>query len=308
MSKKSQKKRPSSGRRGSSRRPNVPYGKLLLSGVALTALLGTIGYFIWDEAKYITADAQGCFPGNPLAAHTVALVDSSEPRFDEAQTRDLLQGFRKLFASGLRFQERFSLITTEEGTIGSVPQPVLTFCQSASDPEELNAIGAAPATSAYLNRQAESLNEKTHDPVVRAVFDSKADAQRRQARESPILEQIQSVSRLSEFGDDLPHRRLIVVSDLLQSTQEAQFCVTQGHLPSFEKFKATPYYERVKPKSLNGVDVSIYMLIRNGYGEQPFPYCSEDELRTFWTAYFKDAGAASVDIIRLRTGRRRGGE
>lgn len=308
MFRKSRKSRPSSSRRNRSRRPSAPIGKLLLSGVALSAVLGTVGYFIWDEAKYITADAQGCYPGSPASAHTVALVDSSEPRFDEAQTRDLLQVFGKLTASGLRFQEQFSLITTEEGSIGSVPQPVLTFCQSASDPEELKAIGATPATSAYLARQAESFNEKVYDPAIRQAFDSEPDAQRRQKRESPILEQIQSVSRLSDFGDDLRHRRLIIASDLIQSTQEKQFCVTQGHLPSFEKFKATPYYERIKPKSLNGVDVSIYMLIRHGYGEQPFPYCSEDELRIFWKAYFEDAGAASVDIIRLRTGRHSGGE
>ncbi len=69
-------------------------------------------------------------------------------------------------------------------------------------------------------------------------------------------------------------------------------------MPRFSKFKTKAYYQRIKPSSLAGVDVSIYMLMRGNLGA----YCTEDELRRFWTDYFKNAGAKSVSIIRIRQG------
>jgi hypothetical protein len=305
MAKKYRKTRRSYRR---NRRSEKPIVKLLLAGTTLTGVLMGVGFLTIQEASYVKADAEGCYTVSTSAARTIALVDSSEPRFDEAQTRDLLQVFENLIESGLRFQERLSVITTEEGSIGSVSKPVLTFCRQAYSAEELQSVGAAPATSAFLNRQAEKFQDEVFEPTIQHVFDSTPDASRRQKRESPILEQIQSASRLSDFGKDAPRRRLILVSDLIQATEEAQFCVKKGHLPSFEKFKTKPYFQRIQPASLSGVEVSIYMLIRHGYGEASLPYCSEDELSAFWTAYFKDAGAASVNIIRLRTGRHGNGQ
>ncbi|MEP1932164.1 MAG: hypothetical protein ABJO52_20900 [Nisaea sp.] len=306
MARKSRYARRSLTQRRRSHRSGSPFVKLALACTALTAVIGTAGYMAIQETNYVKADANGCFPGVASRAQTVAIVDSSEPRFDEAQTRDLNQVFNKLIKSELRFQERVSIITTEERSIGSVPKPVLTFCHQAKNAEELTAVGAALVTTAYLQRQAKKFSADTYQPVLNRVLGQIADANHRQTRESPILEQVQSLSQLSDFGNNPEHRRLILVSDLIQATEEAQFCVKKGHLPRFEKFKATPYYQRIKPHSLSGVEVQIYMLIRNGYGKKPLRYCSEDELQKFWTAYFKEAGAASVDIIRLRTGRNHG--
>ena len=303
MARKSRNTRRRSARRNRSRRSTNPFTKLFLSGSTLALVLGGVGYITWQDAGYIKPDTDGCYINASASAHTVAIVDSSDPRFDQSQNRDLLQAFRQLFNSGLAFNERLSVITTAERSIGSVPKPVLSFCKSARTSVQLEAVGAASVTSSYLQRQSRKFNDKVYEPEIAKVFDTNPDTDRRQSRESPILEQVQSVARLASFSPDVENRRLILVSDLIQVTQEAQFCFTKGHLPSFTKFKTTPYYNRIKPASLSGVRVTIYMLIRGGYETKPIQYCSEDELRSFWIDYFTDAGAASVDVIRLRNGR-----
>ncbi|SNY59437.1 hypothetical protein SAMN06297129_3762 [Pseudooceanicola antarcticus] len=296
------KKRRGRNKRGrASRNGSRTWFKIAAAGVATAGTVGTVGFLAMKDASYVQADANGCYPG--VQAHTVALIDSSEPRWDAAQTRDLNAVFDNLLSGGMRFNERLSIVTTEEGQIGAVAHPVASLCQPATTPADLARVGAKSATLAFVQKQAAHFRETVIEPVLTAVLDpSPENAARRQERESPILEQIQSVSRMTEFREDVQERHLILVSDLLQSTVEMQACVRQGDLPSFEHFKTTEYFDRIKPNSLRGVRVTVYMLIRSGYGGEYLPFCSEDELTDFYRAYFEDAGASSVEIIRLRMG------
>ncbi len=296
MSKKSKNKH-----RPSRRRQRNPFPVRVVLGIStIIAALGAITYYSVKDAGFVKADANGCFTQDN--GHTFVLVDSSNPRFDVAQTRDLRTAFDQFYASELAFKERFTIVTTEESRIGSIPAPAMVFCRSAHTGNELDAVGAATGTPAYLAREAASFFDDVFSPVMAEIFDPNPDDAQRQRRESPILERIQSVARQASFASSQGQRRLIIVSDLIQSTQEAQFCTQQGHLPSFATFKNSAYFDRVRPASLAGVEVELYMLIRGGYGETYLPYCSEDELRKFWTDYFVDAGASSVEIIRLRRG------
>ncbi|NOR61431.1 MAG: hypothetical protein GQ535_02915 [Rhodobacteraceae bacterium] len=296
MSKKSKNRRPPSRRHQKSPFPI----KVVLGVTAIIATLSAVTYYSVKDAGFVKADANGCFPLD--SGHTFALVDSSDPRFDAAQTRDLRTAFDQLYASEMAFNERFTIVTTEESRIGSIPAPAMVFCRSAHTGSELAAVGAASATPAYLAREAVSFFDQEFSPVMADIFDPNPDDAQRQRRESPIMEQVQGVARQASFANSQGQRRLIIVSDMIQSTQEAQFCTKQGHLPSFETFKNSAYFDRVRPASLAGVEVELYMLIRGGYGGTFLPYCSEDELRSFWTDYFVDAGASSVEIIRLRRG------
>lgn len=285
------------------RRPKFTFPwKPFFAGTAIITIFGAIGFLSYQDSNYIVADASGCFKPNGNLSHTIAIIDSSEPRFDRVQRRDLWAAFHQIYDSGLKFNERFSIITTDETHIGTIPAPVLTFCRSARTSQELESVGAATATQAFLVRQADRFAKKMFEPVLAQLFSATPDDSLRQTRESPILEQIQSVARMASFSSHTKNRRLILVSDLLQSTKEAQFCVKKGHLPNFKKFKQKAYFEQIGPVDLTGVEVKIYMLIRGGYGEIGLQYCNEDELHRFWSDYFTDAGAENVEIIRLRMG------
>lgn len=255
-----------------------------------------------QEASYAKADKNGCYAQTSNMAHTVAIVDSSEPRSDQTQTRDLMAAFKQTYMKGLNFNERFSIVTTAENAIGSVFSPSMSFCRGAHTPDELLNVGAASATVEFVYRESMKFYQKTFEPTLAKIFTANPDDDARQRRESPIFEQIQSVARATSFSEQINNRHLILVSDLIQHTSELQFCTTKGHLPKFKKLKASQYFSDIKPRSLSGVDVQVYMLIRPGYGDRNLPYCSESELRTFWVDYFADAGARNVEVIRLRMG------
>ncbi|WP_298983760.1 hypothetical protein [uncultured Roseibium sp.] len=303
------KNRPGSGSRGGRRSRRTPHNQGWirfalgsLFGIAFLGGASGTAYVVYDDLHSLKPDKIGCYATSNPQDVTVALVDSSEPRFDTVQSRDLLNAFEDVYRRDLTFNEKFSVIVTDPSRIGTVPDPVIELCGSASSSAELEEIGANGATQAYLDRQQDKIFEDRVGPTLEEVFSTDAQPGRIQNVESPIMEQIQSVSRLRNFSGNAGERTLILVSDLIQATREVQFCTTKGHLPSFTKFKTRAYFDQVRPRSLAGVDVKIYMLVRPGLGEEPLQYCTERELVDFWQAYFKNAQAASVEIIRLRDG------
>lgn len=307
-SKRSKLRRPSTVRPTQRRRSGkrvsgvqLPWKTLLAASVSLVALAGG-GYLAAQDMSKARADEFGCYEQTEALSQTVVLVDSSEPRFDTVQRRDLLTAFGDLFKNDLTFNEQLTLIATDASRIGTVPNPVVTRCGPPRSQDDLERVGAARATDAFLDRQADQIFDLEFQPHLDNVFAANPPDSQRQRAESPILEQIQSISRLRAFSSEAVSKRLIVVSDMLQNTPDAQFCHMQGHLPGFESFQQQLYFERVEPRSLSGADVTVYMLVRGVLGQPPYPYCTEDELVRFWQAYFANAGAGSVDFIRLRQG------
>lgn len=276
----------------------------LLGGVAFCAVaLAGAGYIALQDLNTLKPDEEtGCYTQTTARDSTVAFVDSSDPGFDGVQSRDLIRAFTNLYKRDLGFNEHFSVITTQESRIGAIPDPVIELCGGAKSSADLENIGAAGATAAFLKRQAEKTFEKQVEPQLAEIFAVNPTSANRQSRESPILEQIQSLSRLPVFLDGAAQKQLIVVSDMLQNTTDLQFCSTQGHLPSFSKFKVSPEFDRVRPASLRGTDVTIYMLVRGALGQPPYSFCTEPELTQWWKDFLTDAGAQSVEVIRIRQG------
>lgn len=266
------------------------FGALLIAGGAGYVALSNLGKAQPDEI--------GCLPESHQP-QTVVFLDASVG-YDQSQTRDLRKIGEDIYWRELRSNERLRVITTEERQIASVVRPRIDLCRTANNPSDLARLGAASATSAYLEKQTQDTFEEIYEPFLDEFLNPNAGPEHRQGRESPLLEQIQSISRLPGFGDG--DRRLVVISDGIQNTPEAQFCQVRGALPPFEAFETRPNFERVRPNDLSSVRVTLYMAIQYGYGSDPLAYCSEDELRNFWRSYFEAAGANSVEIIRLRRG------
>ncbi len=293
--------RRSSKRRGARRIQKRNYFALAAMALLSTSALASMGYVAYQDINTIKPDVVGCYPTQKPQDQTVVLVDSSEPRFDAVQSRDLKNAIKAVYDRDLGFNESLKIFTTEKTDIGSVPAPVLEICASAKTSIELENIGASGASQAYLDRQRKEVFDTKIAPALERVFARKARAGQQQDHESPILEQLQNMARLREMQDQGQSRKLIVVSDMIQHTVEMQACSTQGHLPSFSKFQTQAYFKQVKPRSLDGAEVTVYLLVRPGLGNGAYSYCTEDELVQFWQDYF-DAAGASVTFIRLRDG------
>ncbi|MEM9128274.1 MAG: hypothetical protein AAGA97_00935 [Pseudomonadota bacterium] len=261
----------------------------LLAGASLLVMSGAgVGGYILSTKEQ--PDEIGCLPS--VTDHTMMLVDVSPPAWGEGQRRDIKTVFDQTYRD-LKPAEKLTLLTTEGDQISSLGGNArVQLCKPAtgSDNDRFN------------RRLFLKVFEEQIEPIVEQLMGidqaSRVDI-RAQMAQSPLLETFQSVSKRDDFSVEADSRKLVIVSDMLQSTEFAEFCFVKGHLPPFEKFKERADWFRMVPDDLFGTEVEIYLLVLVGYGTR-LPFCNEKELHDFWTAYFKDAGAASVVIHRLR--------
>ncbi len=265
----------------------------------LALCVGGLGYAALQNIGKRTPDRFGCFD-DIEQPHTTVWLDASQPRFNDEQGRSLRRYFDQLYTS-LGFNERLSVFTSEGDQVGSVTKPRFHVCGQASRPEQLEAVNANGGQAGYLKKQKLRLYEKVLAPELDALLSAKPAAARRQLYQSPILEQIADLSRAGQLK---PGSRLIIISDLIQNSDSAQFCRVQNDMPSFANFeKRRIYQQRLKPQSLEGVTVEVLMLQRQGYGQGGLRHCySEEELRDFWRDYFIANGVKNPRFIRIRQG------
>ena len=274
---------------------NLP--KLFGFGAALALAIGVMGYAALQAYGTRTPDEYGCFDLPRL--RTVVFADVSEPRWNEEQGRSLRRYFDQLYRESLGFNEELTVFTTAADAVASVPTPQFYVCGQATSARQLEDINAEGGAAGYLRKQRERLYDTVLAPELDALLSVAPGTARRQLYQSPILEMIADLSRSALT----PGGHLIVISDLLQNSDSAQFCRKQNEMPAFSVFKQRRVYQRLKPQSFEGVDVEVLMLQRFGYGQPGLAFChSEEELRNFYTAYFLDNGAASVQFIRIRDG------
>lgn len=271
---------------------------LVAYSVAILLGIGGLSAVAVNSIGKPVADKLGCYDVGEQA-HTLVFADASEPRWNEEQQRSLSRYFSELFYT-LGFNERFSLFTTEGDQIGSVIAPRFTLCGGANHPDELTVINAEPATQGYLLKDKQRRFDKHFAPEIDTLLSLTPDESRQQWHQSPVLETLQALSRRPEMHRT---RKLVVISDLLQNSETARFCVKQGDMPAFKHFVKRGAYQRIKPERFDGVEIEILMLQRYGYGGQFLPYChSEEEIRDFYRDYFTYHGATSVRFTRLRAG------
>ena len=280
-----------------STRKQIP--KLIAYGGILSVCAAGLGYAALQTMEAKIPDALGCFD-HIEQPQTVAWIDASIPRWNEPQARSLREYFDQLFDS-LSLNERLSVYTSEGDQISSVPSPRFSVCGQATHAEQLEAIGAQGGQAGYLAKQRERLYRKVLAPELDTLFALEADDTRLQLHQSPVLEQIAALSRQGKLP---PGAKLIVVSDMLQNSETAQFCQSKNHMPRFSAFaQRRVYQERLKPENLEGVEIEVLMLQRQGYGQGGLRYCrDEEEIKSFWRDYFKANGAQTVRFIRIRQG------
>lgn len=245
-------------------------------------------------------DQYGCYD-DIEQPQTFVLVDASEPRLNKQQERSARNYLDELYEN-LDFNKKLSFITTEGDQISSLPKARFHVCGAARSPQDLEDNNVASASAGYLKKQKQRLYDKVFAPQIEALLSANPDKARRQNSQSPVLEMIKGISNMQDFG---PGSRLIVISDLLQNSDTAQqFCVERNQMPPFRIFrKRETYQQRLVPRSLDGVDVTVLLLQRYGYGQGFLKYCkNEEELTKFWRDYFIGNGAVNPEFIRIREG------
>ncbi|WP_155802627.1 hypothetical protein [Ponticaulis koreensis] len=236
-----------------------------------------------------------CYAQSEQAETAIFIDNSVTPGLSSPQFRDFQTAFMNAWEAAPP-NTRFSVFSTGRSVAGSIARPAFEFCKPASTPAEQDAFGGpdkpAPMLSriyddatAHFEGTVHELISSSHDPDMQAV-------------DSPILEQLQAISRYSGFQG--PDRRLLVFTDGIQNTETARFCAVAGDMPSFETFEQQQRYTFVRPDSLDGSAVDI-LLIEGLITPNSLPYCSEAELRTWWPDYFRANGARTVQLTRLRT-------
>lgn len=275
-----------------SRKNNLPT-MLAYSGV-LALCIGGIGYAGFQTFGKAVPDRYGCF-SEAQQSHTMVVVDASQPRFSTEQKRSVLRYFDQLYGT-LGFNDKLSFYTSEGDQLASIAAPRFHICGPAQRPDQLEAINADAGSPGYLEKQRERLYEKVLLPELEAMLADDIETSRH-AYESPIFEMIADLSRSPAMK---PGSRLVLISDLIQNSDSAQFCQVQNSMPLFSNFEKRRIYERIKPQSLEGVEADVLMLQRTGYG----PYCrDEQEIRKFWEDYLIANGVKAPHFIRIRYGR-----
>lgn len=241
-------------------------------------------------------DADHCYTRSDQ--HKVALyIDSSIRGSDlsSAQLRDYERSLQRAYDAA-PVNARVSIFNSAADQNATIIEPVFTACKPAETVSEQDAIGAPSKPAPYLKRQSEEARRAYAGAVRQIIADIQNPA--KTAGDSPILEQIQSVSRHKYFKGS--SRSLSVITDGIQNSEIARFCAVSGHMPPYAKFEGRSAYQHIRPDSFAGTNVS-FLLVE--YGKLPsrnYPYCTNDELRAWWPEYFKGNGANSVTSSRLR--------
>lgn len=241
-------------------------------------------------------DANFCFVRDDQAQVAV-LIDNSVKGHTGQQLRDYETGLLAPYAQAPA-NARIEFFTTALDGQGSIARPVFSICKPPETPAEREAMGAPSKPAPYLKRQAEEARER-YRAAIADVLAATQD-QDRVALDSPILELVQAVSRHDGFQGRT--RSLVLVTDGIQNSETAEFCVKKGHMPSFKRFAERPGYVFVKPRPLTGIDVTLLLVEYGKLPSGPLRYCTNAELRTWWPDYFKGNGARSVELYRLRAG------
>ena len=247
----------------------------LAVGVVLAAMVISSAYL---KTNQVDIDRATFCPLNTPVPHTVVLVDRSDV-FSPNQEQAVSALMRRLLHE-IDVGERLSLFILDYQNYAN-PKAVFSMCNPGRG-EQANALYQNPAK---LRRRFVEFFE---GPMT-AEFERLKSVE--EAPRSPVMEIIRAISLLPEFGADLPRRRLIVVSDLIQNMPEySQYKESLEFAP----FIVTDYGRDLRA-ALRGVAVDLIYLQR-----PRFRPAKANQHINFWRDYFQDAGAILGRIDRIR--------
>jgi hypothetical protein len=249
-------------------------------GLFLVFLVGTgITFFVKGESRLVPTNSTTLCPTKrPPSEIVVILLDVSD-QFSEPQRLQIQNHLARVRDS----IPRFGLV--EVYTVDRLGRRVTEHVTHLCNP------GAGDDLS-QIYQNPDLARRKWQGFAKRLTSDIDQQMSAKRMATSPIFEAIQATA-LRTFGkaeyDGLP-KHLVIVSDLMQNVP-GSLSMYQG-VPSFEKFKNTPYFSRIRG-DLQGVSILIYYLVRSNAPKQ------SPEHLGFWRDYFRFQGATIESVDRV---------
>lgn len=264
-----------------------------LAGTVLAVLGG--GGFAMSEMMKIERPDGYCYVRADQFKAAIFVDSSFTQTVSATQMSDFRMGFEQAWDQAPA-NAKVMIFTTAQSGRGSLVRPVLEMCKPAANPAEQAQIGAPDKPAAYLDKHAQMARAEyltAVDAVLRESQDPDAVA-----GDSPILEQIQSVSRYPDFAGE--RRSLTLITDGINNSEAGKFCIVKGAMPSFARYAQSAAYRHVKPRSFAGTDVHFMMVEHGPMPSRSLPFCTSNEIRTWWPDYFRANDASTVVLTRLR--------
>jgi hypothetical protein len=249
-------------------------------GVFLVLLLGAgVAFFVKSESGAVPTDRVTLCPTKRSPSEIMVILLDVSDQFSEPQRLQVQSHLARVRDS----IPRFGLVElyTVDRLRRRVTEHITHICNPGAG-HDLSQIYQNPALARKKWRGFADKLTSDIDQQIRA----------RRMKTSPIFEAIQATS-LRTFGkpeyDGLP-KHLVIVSDLMQNVPGGLSMYQD--VPSFDKFKNTPYFSRIRG-DLKGVSVLIFYLVRSKAPKQT------PEHLGFWRDYFRFQGATIESVERV---------
>ena len=237
-----------------------------------------MGALLWLRPDPIVRDPDTLCRSDGPSLITAILLDSTDS-FGATTKQDLSNQMWDCLNESEENHEIsiFAVDAIREKTL----EPIIRVC-NPGDPDEADPL---IQSEAIIRRK---WNQKFRQPLEEKL-DSLLTAE--EAPSSPIMESIQSVSIThfqSASRDTIP-RRLIIISDLLQNSDEISFYT---ETPDFNRFQRTPTSRWLNP-DLRNVDIEIWLIQRR----QP-KQGDGGSLLKFFKSWLEEHGGRVVRVLR----------
>lgn len=238
---------------------------IVLIGVAALGM-GALGGAVFFLRQPPTESDTLCRTDAPLTAHTIVLVDATD-RLAPRHRRKL----RAVLAQERARLSQYDRLTVMRLNVRRPQEPSILFSKCLPRPPE-------QANPLFENaRMAQQhWDEAFANALERALRSAQAGAG---ARASPILAGIRAVAADPDFGPEIAHRRLVLVSDLLEHDPEGFSLYVAG-----ADYAAWRTGAPTEPPDLARVDLRIVPLDRPDHAA-----AQAEALEHFWPAFFDAA-------------------
>jgi hypothetical protein len=251
-----------SSRRGSRTKRTWIVATSIVTVPALFIIFGAI-WLKWSGFQY-EYDVELCLKNQPLTDHTVLLIDSTDTFAPEKL--DYVTMLIDKTKTELKPFAKFSILTIDYRH-GGFPRKVFSLCNPGTA-ATTNILTQAPS---HVQAKFEEEFLRPLEEIKRSFTSDKASSQ------SPILETLLAISQMNEFGKDLPERKLIIYSDMMQNMP------TFSHYRNDWQSLAVEVMARY-PANFQNVEISVHYKI-NDAGIQNTAH------REFWRNYFSSREA-----------------
>jgi hypothetical protein len=245
---------------------------LVLIGVAMLVLGGLAGASFLLRAPPTDAETL-CRTDAPLGAHTIILVDATD-RLESRHRRKL----RAVLAQERARLSQYDRLTIMRLNVRRPQEPAILFSKCLPRP---------PEQTNPLFENARMTQQRWDEDFAQALESALRSAgSSGPARASPILAGVRAVAADPDFGAEIPRRRLVLVSDLLEHDPEGfSLYVSDADYAAWRR--ASPS----GPPDLARVDLRIVPIDRPDHEAR-----QARALETFWPAFFDAADAQSVSF------------